>query len=121
MLTWLVLQDVLLDVEVALNNRPLSYVEEDPQLPMLIPNTLLFGQPSFLPVLEHNHLGRPQICASEQSTSRYAKMCCGSDGQMSTLKGHYANSIVFAYLEVLCSLAQIWGLPNGYATKDFSG
>ena len=28
-LTWRELQDVLLDVEVALNNRPLSYVEED--------------------------------------------------------------------------------------------
>ena len=28
-LTWSELQDVLLDMEVALNNRPLSYVEED--------------------------------------------------------------------------------------------
>ena len=28
-LTWSELQDVLLNVEVALNNRPLSYVEED--------------------------------------------------------------------------------------------
>ena len=28
-LTWRELQDVLLDVEVALNNRPLSYVEEE--------------------------------------------------------------------------------------------
>ena len=35
-LTWRELQDVLLDVEVLLNNRPLSYVEEDVQLPVLI-------------------------------------------------------------------------------------
>ena len=42
-LTWSELQDVLLDMEVALNNRPLSYVEEDVQLPVLIPNMLQFG------------------------------------------------------------------------------
>lgn len=41
-LTWAELQDVLLDVEVALNNCPLSYVEEDLQLPLLTPNMLQF-------------------------------------------------------------------------------
>ena len=35
MLTWKELQEVLLDVEVSLNNRPLSYVENDVQLPVL--------------------------------------------------------------------------------------
>ena len=48
-LTWAELQDVLLDVEVALNNRPLSYVEEDVQLPLLTPNMLQFGRP----ILKH--------------------------------------------------------------------
>ena len=48
-LTWSDLQDVLLDVEVTLNNRPLGYVEDDVQLPLLTPNTLLFGQPNQIP------------------------------------------------------------------------
>ena len=49
MLTWGELQDVLLDVEVTMNNRPLSYVEEDIQLPILTPNLLQFGRPNLLP------------------------------------------------------------------------
>ena len=53
LLTWAELQDVLLDIEVALNNRPLIYVEDDPQLPVLTPNSLLFGKPNILPELEH--------------------------------------------------------------------
>ena len=36
-LTWNELEEVLLDVEVALNDRPLSYVEDDVQLPVLTP------------------------------------------------------------------------------------
>ena len=48
LLTWTELEDVLLDVELALNNRPLSYVEEGVQLPLLTPNTLLFGSPTLL-------------------------------------------------------------------------
>ena len=39
-LTWAELREVLLDVEVALNNRPLSYVEDDVQLPIMTPNSL---------------------------------------------------------------------------------
>ena len=40
-LTWAELQEVLLDVEVTLNNRLLSYVEYD--VPIMTPNSLLFG------------------------------------------------------------------------------
>ena len=36
-LKWDELQDVLLDCEIALNNRPLSYIEDDVQLPILTP------------------------------------------------------------------------------------
>ena len=41
-LLWTELEDILLDVEVALNNRPLSYVEDDVQPPILTPNSLMF-------------------------------------------------------------------------------
>ena len=47
---------VLLDVEVALNNQPLSYVEDDIQLPTLTPNALLFRQPNTLPEIPIHHI-----------------------------------------------------------------
>ena len=56
MLKWAELQDVLLDIEVALNDRPLSYVEDDSLLPVLTLNSLLFGQPNLLLELEHHNL-----------------------------------------------------------------
>lgn len=42
-LTWKELE-VLLDVEVAMNNRHLSYVDGDVQLPILTPAAMLFPQ-----------------------------------------------------------------------------
>ena len=66
-LTWRELQDVLLDVEVALNNRPLSYVEEDVQLPVLTPNMLQFGRPNLLP--EDHNQENPDLLA------RYLAKC----------------------------------------------
>ena len=52
MLTWKELQEVLLDVEVCLNNRPLSYVENDVQLPVLTPNSMLFANSNVLSELD---------------------------------------------------------------------
>ena len=49
---------VLLDVEVALNNQPHSYIEDDIQLPTLTPNALLFGQPNTLPEIPTHHIDR---------------------------------------------------------------
>ena len=43
-LSWQELEEVLLDVEITLNNRPLSYLEDDIQFPALTPNTLAFGE-----------------------------------------------------------------------------
>ena len=39
---WEELADVLLDIEITLNNRPLSYIEDDLQNPILTPNSLMF-------------------------------------------------------------------------------
>lgn len=41
-LSWTELQDVVLDAEVALNNRRLSYIEDDIQLSILTPNSFLY-------------------------------------------------------------------------------
>ena len=51
LLSWAELTEVLLDVEVTLNNRPLTYMEEDIQLPPLTPNSLLFFNTNILPEL----------------------------------------------------------------------
>ena len=42
-LSWNELESVLLDVEVNLNNRPLTYMEDDIQYPILTPNSMLLG------------------------------------------------------------------------------
>ena len=49
MLTWNELSEVLLDIEVAMNNRPLSYIEDDIQMPTLTSNAMLLQSPNFLP------------------------------------------------------------------------
>ena len=69
-LTWAELQDVLLDVEVALNNRPLSYVE-DLQLPLLTPNMLQFGRPNLLADPEAHHQENPDL----RKCTRYLARC----------------------------------------------
>ena len=40
-LRWEELQEVVLDVEIAVNNRPLEYLKDDIQLPLLTPNAML--------------------------------------------------------------------------------
>ena len=60
-LTWCELQDVLLDIEVALNNRPLSYVEDDIELPTLTPNSLMFGLPNLIPEQDYQDMDEPEL------------------------------------------------------------
>ena len=47
-LWWHELEEVALDVEITLNNRPLGYVEDDVQIPILTPSAMLYGQPNQL-------------------------------------------------------------------------
>ena len=51
-LKWSELEEVVLDIEVALNNRPLTYMEDDVQQPVLTPNSLLQVNPCHLPEME---------------------------------------------------------------------
>ena len=48
-LRWHELEEVILDVEITLNNRPLGYVKDDVQMPVLTPSTMLYGQLNQLP------------------------------------------------------------------------
>ena len=42
--SWNELELVLIDVEVNLNNRPLTYIKDDIQYPILTPNSMLLGR-----------------------------------------------------------------------------
>ena len=52
MLSWVELSEVVLEVETQLNRRPLSYVEDDVQLPVLTSASILFQRANRLPELE---------------------------------------------------------------------
>ena len=54
-LNWRELSEIITDVEVALNGRPLSYVWNDHQLPVLTPNSLLYPQSNVIPDLDAHH------------------------------------------------------------------
>ena len=65
-LSWNKLSDVMLDVEIAINNRPLSYLEEDVEMPVLTPNSMLHLQPNQLPELS-------AYCTQEPDVRKRAK------------------------------------------------
>ena len=52
MLSWVELSEAVLKVETQLNRRPLPYVEDDVQLPVLTPASFLFQRANRLPELE---------------------------------------------------------------------
>ena len=52
-LTWSELEEVLLDIEIAINNRPLCYLEDDVQMQVLTPNSMLH---ILLPELQRHHI-----------------------------------------------------------------
>ena len=55
-LSWEELSEVVLDVEVALDNRPLSYIEDDVELPVLTRNSMLTIHQSVLLELKPHHV-----------------------------------------------------------------
>lgn len=70
-LTFEELKEVFLDVEIALNGRPLSLVEDDAQLPVLTPNSMLFSQPNILPEMEVHYEENPQL----RRRAKYLRKC----------------------------------------------
>ena len=49
LLTWSELEEVLLDVEVNLNNRPLTYIKDNLKYSVLTPNSMILGRDIKLP------------------------------------------------------------------------
>ena len=50
------LEEVSIDVDVILNNRPLNYVGDDLELPILTPNSMLFLNSNTVPEVEPHHV-----------------------------------------------------------------
>ena len=71
LLSWAKLQEVLLDIEVSLNNRPVSYVDEDIQLPILTSSFFLYGQPNMLPDLKPHRIQEHDL----QKRATYLRKC----------------------------------------------
>ena len=65
------LEEVLLDVETILNNRPLSYVEDDIQMPILTPNSLMYDEINALP---NESLGSDED-SDLRKRAKYLKRC----------------------------------------------
>ena len=74
-LTWTELEEVVLDVEVAVNRRPLGYMEDNVKLRVLTPNSLLYGKPNLLPEVEPHHLEDKSL----RKRARYLKRCKEAD------------------------------------------
>ena len=64
------MEDVLLDVEITLNNRPLSYVEDDIQLPILTPNSLIYNS-SLIPEEDPDNIEETDI----RKRAKFIKKC----------------------------------------------
>ena len=78
---------MILDVEVTLNNRPLTYVEDDIQLPVLTPNTMMFGQPNLLPEDDVDSMEDGDL----RKRARYIRRC--KDVLWSRWTGEYIKSL----------------------------
>ena len=70
-LTWSELEEVILDVEITLNNRPLTYLEDDVQLPTLTPHAMMFGQPNQLPEDDPDAIESKDL----RKRARYLRRC----------------------------------------------
>lgn len=55
-LSWEKLSDVVLDVEIAISGHPLTYQEEDVEMPVLTPSSMLHLQSNQLPELSSHHI-----------------------------------------------------------------
>ena len=64
------MQEVMLDIEINMNNRPLTYIDDDIEQPILTPNALLHGQIIYVPDIELDE-GNPDI----RKRQRYINRC----------------------------------------------
>ena len=81
------IRKMLLDIEITLNNRPLKYLEDDIQFPVLSPNTLGFAEETFNLAEDIN-----MIEWDLRKRAKYVKKCKTS--AWNRWKGEYLKSIL---------------------------
>ena len=86
-LSWAELSEVILDVEVQVNRRPLSYGEDDVQLPVLAPSSYLFQRSNLLPQKEPWR----EETKSLRKRAKYLKTC--KDTLWSRWSKEYLNAL----------------------------
>ena len=66
------LEEILLDIEINQNSRPLTYLEDDVTFPVLTSNSFIFGQPTTLPEEDYTE---DDGSTEMKRRSRYIKKC----------------------------------------------
>ena len=72
-LRWHELEEVILDVKITLTNRPLGYVEDDVQMPLLTLGAMLYGHPNQLPEEQAEAIEDVSL----RKRAKYLKRCEG--------------------------------------------
>ena len=81
-LTWAELEEVLLDIEIILNNRPLTHIEEGIDYPILTPNSFILG-PDVDFLMQHLMKVKVKLLRGDISISHDLNKLYGKDGNMS--------------------------------------
>ena len=71
-LRWSELEDVLLDVEINMNNRPFTYIDEDIQRPILTPNSMILGRDTKM--VDGNMIEEEEEDLSWRKQKKFVKM-----------------------------------------------
>ena len=72
-LCWSELEEALLDVEINMNNRSLTYIEEDIQRLFLTPNSMILGRDSKM--VDGNMIENEEKDLSWRKRQKYVKRC----------------------------------------------
>ena len=60
-LSWSELNEVIIDIETQVNHRPLGYIEDNVELPILTPASLVFQRTNQLPEEQASRIQDPNL------------------------------------------------------------
>eukprot|EP00794_Sanderia_malayensis_P020705 gene20705-biopygen17091 len=81
------LQDAILEIQRVHNNRPLTYCEDDIELPTLTPNILIFGKSNYLPLENPSDIDDKVL----RKQARYLRKC--KDALWKRWQGEYFRAL----------------------------
>ena len=76
-MTWAELEEVLLDIEIILNNRLLTYIEEEIDYLILTPNSLILGRDVNFPDAAPHESESETIKKRHKYIKRFEMVACG--------------------------------------------